>query len=52
MKLNTRKTKAIIFKFTNEFQFSTRVYVENEVMDIIDEAKLLGVIINKDLSLD
>ena len=52
MKLNTRKTNAMIFNFANEFQFSTRVSVENEVMDIIGEAKLLGVIINNDLSWD
>jgi hypothetical protein len=50
MQLNTKKTKAMLFNFTTKHQFSTRVAVENDTMEIVKEAKLLGVIINDQLT--
>ena len=52
MHLNTRKTKAMVFNFTRDYQFSTRVLLENDKVDILSEAKLLGVIINDQLTWD
>ena len=50
MELNSKKTKAMIFNFTRNFQFSTRLELENEVSEIIRETKLLGVVINDQLT--
>ena len=52
MKLNTKKTKAMVFNFTNDFQFSTRIVAEDDTVNIVKEAKLLGVIINDQLTWD
>ena len=49
MKLNTKKTKSIIFNFTKKFQFSTKLSVDNENLEIVREAKLLGTHITDDL---
>ena len=52
MELNVNKTKVMCFNFTNNFQFSTRLKMSDSTLEIIDQAKLLGVIITKDLSWD
>ena len=49
MILNQKKTKVMIFNFTNNYQFSTRLKLENENLEIIKETKLLGVIVTDDL---
>ena len=49
MLLNKKKTKAMIFNFSNEHQFTTSLKIDDEVLDIVEEAKLLGVIITNDL---
>ena len=49
MKLNEKKTKQIIFNFNRDKQFTTEVRLKGEPLEIVDEVKLLGVIINKDL---
>ena len=49
MKLNEKKTKQIIFNFNKDKQFTTEVRLKGEPLEIVDEVKLLGVIINKDL---
>ena len=48
-KVSTNKTKAMVFYFTNQYQFSTRLSLENELIDIVDETKLLGTIITSNL---
>ena len=48
-KLNVEKTKIMIFNFTKEHQFSSRLYLEGKLLEIIDETKLLGTIITSDL---
>ena len=48
-KLNVKKSNVMIFNFTKDFQFSTRLYLENTLLEIIDETKLLGTIISSDL---
>ena len=39
----------MIFNFTENSQFSTRLYLENTLLEIIDETKLLGTMISNDL---
>ena len=43
------KTKIMIFNFTQEYQFSTRLYLEGTLLETIEETKLLGTIITSDL---
>ena len=40
----------MIFNFTNSFQFTTRIDMEGENIDVIRETKLLGVMVNDRLS--
>ena len=39
----------MIFNFTDHFQFSTRLYLENTLLEIISQTRLLGTIITSDL---
>lgn len=50
MKLNKEKTKVIIFNFTKNYQFSTRLYLEGTMLEIVRETKLLGCLISSDLT--
>ena len=43
------KTKQIIFNFNRGKQFATEVALKGEPLEVVDEVKLLGVIISKDL---
>ena len=49
MMLNKRKTKAMIFNFSKDHQFSTSLTIDDEKLEIVEEAKLLGVILTNDL---
>ena len=52
MELNTSKSKVMIFNFTKEFQVSSRLELEKEGVEIIQETKLLGVMVNNKLNWD
>ena len=52
MILNAKKTKVMIFNFTNNYKFTTRLALNNESVEIVDKAKLLGVLITDDLKWD
>ena len=52
MKLNTDKSKIMIFNFTNNHQFTTRVNIDNVNLDVIEHKKLLGTHTRTDLSWD
>ena len=45
---NIRK-KAMIFNFTNNYQFSTRLNLKGTNIEIVDKMKILGTIINNQL---
>ena len=47
MILNQKKTKQMIFNYTDNYQFTTRMSVKNENLEIVKETKLL--IISDDL---
>ena len=49
MLLNKRKTKAMIFNYSKDHQFSTSLTIDDEKLEIVEEAKLLGVILTNDL---
>ena len=45
----TNKTKQILFNFNRDRQFTTDVELKREPLEIVNEVKLLGVIISNDL---
>ena len=52
MVLNKKKTKVMIFNFTNDHKFTTSLQVGEETLEVVDQAKLLGVLITNDLKWD
>ena len=52
MILNQKKTKVMIFNFTDKYKFTTKLELNGEILDVVKEAKLLGVIITDDLKWD
>ena len=52
MVLNQKKTKVMIFNFTDNYKFTAKLELNGEKLDVVKEAKLLGVIITDDLKWD
>ena len=52
MMLNAKKSKNMVFNFTDRYQFSTRLKMDNDVVETVQSMKLLGTIISQDLSWD
>ena len=52
MQLNRKKSNAMIFNFCKEYQFTSQIQIEGEVMEIVNQARLLGVVINNTLTWD
>ena len=50
--INSRKTKFMVFNFTENHQFSTRLMLEDHPIEEVSEVKLLGTIITNDLKWD
>ena len=50
--INAKKTKTMIFNFTNNHQFTTRLSLGQENLEVIKSVKLLGTIITDDLKWD
>ena len=50
MKLNSKKTKCMIFNYSTNKQFATNIKLNGEVLKTVDEQKILGTIITSDLS--
>ena len=42
----------MMFNFTEKYQFGTRLELNGHYLEIVDKAKLLGVIITNDLKWD
>ena len=49
MKVNKKKTNYMIFNFTENFQYGTRIKMEGENIEEKYEVKLLGTVISNDL---
>ena len=49
MRLNLKKTKNMIFNYSRKYKFSTQLSLENEDIETVKEAKLLGTVITDDL---
>ena len=49
MKLNLKKSHAMVFNFTQNFQFTSRLTLGGESLNIVEETKILGIILTNDL---
>ena len=52
MILNQKKTKVMIFNFTDKYKFTANLELNDEKLEVVNQAKLLGVIISDDLKWD
>ena len=52
MVISEKKTKAMIFNFTENYQFTTRLDLKGKNIEMVDQMKILGTIINTRLSWD
>ena len=52
MLINQTKTKTMIFNYTNKYQFSTRLNLNNQILETVKETKHLGTIITDYLKWD
>ena len=50
MKLNIKKTKSMIFNYSKKHQFITNLKVDDESIEIVKEAKLLGTVLTDKLT--
>ena len=52
MLINENKTKAMLFNYTEKYQFTTRLQLNENTVEVIDQTKLLGTVISNDLKWD
>ena len=52
MVISEKKTKAMIFNFTDNYQFTTRLELKGKNIEVVDKMKILGTIIDSTLSWD
>ena len=52
MIISEKKTKAMIFNFTDHHQFTTRLNLKGANIEIVDKMKILGTIVKTNLSWD
>ena len=50
MKLNPKKSKYMIVNFTDNYQFNTRLSLDQNVLQQVKETRLLGVVFRDDLT--
>ena len=49
MQINEKKTKCMIFNYTNKYQFTTRLTINDKPVEILESTRLLGTVIQNDL---
>ena len=49
MLINTKKTNTMVFNFTKKYQFSPRLCIKGDQLEVIEKTRLLGTIISSDL---
>ena len=52
MKINEDKTKTMIFNFSDKHQFTTRLQLNSQTVEVIKSTRLLGTIVSDDLKWD
>ena len=49
IKLNERKSNVMVINYTHNYQFGTRVHLNDSLLEIINETRLLGTVVSSDL---
>ena len=49
MMINGNKSKCMVFNYTDNYQFSPRLFIDGKKLEVVDSTKLLGTIISSDL---
>ena len=49
MKINQTKTKVMLFNRATSLDFQPSIHIENSLLDVVEETKLLGVIVSSNL---
>ena len=52
MVISEKKTKVMLFNFTEKYQFSTRLQLKGSNVEVVDKMKILGTIVTDKLSWD
>ena len=52
MVISEKKTKAMIFNFTDNYKFTTRIKLKGSNIEVVDSMKILGTVVNTKLSWD
>ena len=52
MVISEKKTKAMLFNFTEKYQFTTRLELKGTNIEIVDKMKILGTVITNNLCWD
>ena len=52
MLINEKKTKTMIFNYTNKYQFTTRLSINDQPIEVVNNTRLLGTIIQDNLTWD
>ena len=52
MVISEKKTKAMIFNFTDNYKFTTRIRLKGSNIEVVDSMKILGTVVNTKLSWD
>ena len=52
MVISEKKTKAMIFNFTDNYKFTTRIKLKGSNIEVVDSMKILGTVVNTTLSWD
>jgi hypothetical protein len=52
MVINQKKTKAMVFNYTDNYKFTTRLQLKGENIEIVNKMKILGTIVNDKLCWD
>ena len=52
MVINQKKTKAMVFNYTDNYKFTTRLQLKGENIQIVKNMKILGTVVNDRLSWD
>ena len=52
VRINEKKTKCMIFNQTNNYQFTTRLFINNQPIEVIKNTRLLGTFLQDNLCWD
>ena len=50
MKLNPDKSKVMLFNFTKKYQFAVRLFMDEKLLEIVNQSTVLGLVITADLT--